>query len=200
MIHAVIFDLGGVLVRTEDPAPRARLAARLGMSPAELSRTIYDSESAILATRGEITTESHLESLRQALGLTPEDFPAVPTEFWGGDTVDSVLVDYVRSLRPRYKTALLSNAWDNLRRVIEEEWQFTDAFDEIVISAEVGMAKPDRGIYQLALSRLEVEPEAAVFVDDFQENIEGALAVGMQAIRFRSHEQIMEDLGKLLNH
>src|SRR3989304_4176284 len=74
-IRAVIFDLGGVLVRTKDPAPRARLAARLGMSPAELSRIIFDEESARQATLGAITTQDHWETVRRKLGLSPDDFP-----------------------------------------------------------------------------------------------------------------------------
>lgn len=198
-IDAVIFDLGGVLVRTEDPAPRARLAQSLGMTPSELSRIIYDSETARLATLGAITTREHWDAVRHRLGLSAEKLKNVPAEFWGGDTLDEALVNYLRALRPRYKTALLSNAWDDLRRVVEESWKITDAFDEVIISAEVGLAKPDPRIYRLALARLDVEPEAAVFVDDFEENVEGARAVGMLAIQFRSPEQVLAELEKVLD-
>jgi len=198
-IRAVIFDLGGVLVRTEDPTPRARLAQSLGMTPSELSRIIYDSETARLATLGAITTREHWEAVRRRLGLSAEELKNVPVEFWGGDTLDEALVNYLRTLRPRYKTALLSNAWDDLRRVVEESWMIADAFDEVIISAEVGLAKPDPRIYRLALARLDVEPGAAVFVDDFEENVEGARAVGMQAIQFRSPEQTLMELEMVLD-
>jgi epoxide hydrolase-like predicted phosphatase len=198
-IRAVIFDLGGVLVRTEDPAPRARLAARLGMSPAELSQIIFDNETARQATVGAITTQEHWEAVRWKLHLSPEEFPVVPVEFWGGDTLDRDLVDYIRALRPRYKTALLSNAWDDLRQVLEEYWKIADAFDEIFISAEAGLAKPDPRLYRLALARLQVDPPEAVFVDDFPENVAGALAVGMQAIQFRSPEQALAELAQVLD-
>ena len=198
-IRAVIFDLGGVLVRTEDPTPRARLAERLGKSPAELSRIIFDEESARQATLGAITTQEHWETVRWKLGLSPEEFPVVPVEFWGGDTLDKDLVGYIRALRPRYKTALLSNAWDDLRQVLEEYWKIADAFDGIFISAEVGLLKPDPRIYQLALERLGVAPEEAVFVDDFTENVAGARAVGMQAIHFRDSQQARADLEAALD-
>lgn len=198
-IRAVIFDLGGVLVRTTDPAPRARLAERLGLSPAELSRIIFDEESAYQATLGAITTQEHWEAVRRKLGLSPEEFPAVPAEFWGGDTLDQDLVDYLRALRPRYKTALLSNAWDDLRQVLEEHWKITDAFDEVFISAEVGLLKPDPRIYRLALERLGVAPQEAVFVDDFPENVAGARAVGMHAIQFRDPGQARAEVEAVLN-
>jgi HAD superfamily hydrolase (TIGR01509 family) len=57
--------------------------------------------------------------------------------------------------------------------------------DDILISAEVGLAKPDPRIYRLAAERLGVRPDEAVFVDDFAANVEGARAVGMRAIHFR---------------
>jgi epoxide hydrolase-like predicted phosphatase len=198
-IRAVIFDLGGVLVRTEDRTSRTKLAARLGLTYDELSALVFDSQSAHQAEKGEITTEEHWDEVRKTLGLSKEEYPQVPLEFWGGDTLDQGLVNYLRNLRPQYKTALLSNAWDVLRQMIEEDWKIDDAFDQIVISAEVGLVKPDRLIYERVLSDLEVKPAEAVFVDDFPENVAGAKAVGLEAIRFTSPEQAIRDLERLLN-
>jgi putative hydrolase of the HAD superfamily len=131
--------------------------------------------------------------------MTPEEFSVVRGEFWAGDVLDMHLVDYLRSLRPRYKTGLLSNAWDDLHGVLQHEWHIADAFDGIIISAEVGVAKPDPRIYRLALERLGVAPAEAVFVDDFLHNVEGAHTVGMHAIQFRSPEQTQTELEQLLN-
>lgn len=197
-IRAVIFDFGGVLVRTEDRAPRQELADSLGMTYQELNDMIFESEPARRATVGEITTQERWEILRAELGLSADEFPRVPKEFFGGDVLDEVFIDYIRALRPRYKTALLSNAWDDLRGVVINEWQIEDAFDELIISAEVGVAKPDAGIYELTLERLNVAPSEAVFVDDFPRNIEGAQSVGMQAIHFRDSNQVRIELDEIL--
>jgi len=198
-IRAVIFDLGGVLVRTEDQAPRADLANRLGISREQLYDQIFDSPSAKQATLGVITADQHWENVRQALGLTMERFSAARRAFWAGDRLDMDLVDRIRSLRPRYKTALLSNAWSDLRSYLVERWQIAAAFDELIISAEVGLTKPAPAIYRLALDRLKVQPAEAVFVDDFAENIEGARKVGLHTIHFRSAEQARSELDILLN-
>ena len=197
-IKAVVFDFGGVLVRTEDRTPRQRLADRLGMTYDQVNELIFESESARKATVGEITTHEHWETLRSDLDMSEDEFPRVPKEFFGGDVLDETLMDYIRGLRPRYKTALLSNAWDDLRGVVTTEWQIADAFDELVISAEVGVAKPKAGIYELTLQRLSVAPAEAVFVDDFPRNIAGAQAVGMQAILFQDSNQVQEELDRLL--
>lgn len=198
-IRAVIFDLGGVLVRTEDRMPRARLAANLGLTYDELNALVFDSQSAYQAMKGEITTAEHWESIRESLRVSKGDFSQFPLEFWAGDFLDQDLIKTLRNLRSDYKTALLSNAFDDLRQQIEEIWKIDDAFDQILISAEVGMMKPDPLIFQKMLSDLEVKPVEAVFVDDFPQNIAAAKAAGLEVIHFLGSNQTLEDLRILLD-
>lgn len=193
-IGAVIFDMGGVLVRTEDRTPRQQLAARLGMTYSDLSALIFDSQSAVQATLGEITAEEHWRVIQNTLRMSDLELAQLRTEFWAGDRLDESLVNFLRALRPGRKTALLSNAWDDLRSMIEEDWQIEDAFDCLVISAEVGLAKPAPGIYQKAVAELGVVPSRSVFVDDFPQNVEGARAAGLRAIHFQSSKQALADL------
>jgi putative hydrolase of the HAD superfamily len=127
-----------------------------------------------------------------------EEAPQLETEFFAGDSVDRRLVDYIRSLRPKHATALLSNAWGGLREKLDKEWGILDAFDQVVISAEVGLAKPDPLIFALTLERLKVTASEAVFVDDFTENTEAAAAAGLQAVRFLNTDQVIRDLEALL--
>jgi HAD superfamily hydrolase (TIGR01509 family) len=68
----------------------------------------------------------------------------------------------------------------------------------VIISAEVGLAKPDPRIYQLALERLGVDPPEAVFVDDFLRNVEAARAAGLHAVHFKGPEQARAELEQLL--
>jgi len=199
LIRAVIFDLGGVLVRTDDHTPRTKLASRLGMDYKQLSDLIFDSESARQAALGEISTDQHWEAVRANLAFSPDDFQSVMGEFWAGDFLDVSLVDFLRALRPRYQTALLSNAWDDLRGVLERELKILDAFDQVIISAEVGLVKPDERIFRLALERLGVAPWEAVFVDDFSENVDGARAAGLHAIHFRNTDQARAEVERLLD-
>jgi putative hydrolase of the HAD superfamily len=197
-IQAIIFDFGGVLVRTSDFTPRERLAARFGMTSHELMDLVFVGDSGMGAQRGEITIEQHWENVRLALKLTPQELVDFQDEFWSKDVIDTELIEYIRSLHRSYRTALLSNAFSDLRQMIIEQWQFADAFDTLVISSEIGIVKPDPRIYHLVLERLGVQPAEAVFVDDFQKNIEGAKAVGMQGIHFRDPEQARSELEQLL--
>jgi glucose-1-phosphatase len=118
-IRAVIFDMGGVLLRTEDKGPRERMAARMGLTYETLSRHIFDSETALLATVGKVTSQDHWKAVQAALRLQDEELLRLKDEFWEGDRLDLTLIDYIRSLRSRYKTGLLSNAWDELRLLLQ---------------------------------------------------------------------------------
>jgi epoxide hydrolase-like predicted phosphatase len=198
-IEAVIFDLGGVLVRTEDRLPRARLAAQLGMTYETLEAAVFDSPTGFNAAVGKLSTLDHWRSVLASLNLDESKLQEVQAGFWGGDKLDLELVALLRSLRGRYRTALLSNAWDDLRQVLADRWRITDAFDEMIISAEVGLAKPDPRIYHLAAQRLQVEPGQAVFVDDMPRNIDAAREQGMHAIRFIDAQQTRNDLMALLS-
>jgi putative hydrolase of the HAD superfamily len=197
-LRAVFFDLGGVIVRTEYQAPRQHLAERLGMEYEDLVRTVFESETARKASVGAITEVEHWNSLTHKLGRAPSEVDSLRAEFFGGDIVDFGLLDFIRSLRPLYKTGLISNAWDGLRPYIVSR-KFDDAFDLMIISAEVHMMKPKAGIFNLALEQAGVRADEAIFVDDVAENIEGARSIGMSGILFRDSETALNDLNTLLN-
>jgi epoxide hydrolase-like predicted phosphatase len=198
-IRAVIWDLGGVLVRTEDYSGRERLARRLGKSRLELEELVFSSESALRAQAGELNDQQHWEKVRRALSLFPAELSEFQKDFWSGDRLDVALVEVIRNLRPKYKTGLLSNHFPSLRDALRNQWKIEEAFDVVVISAEVGLLKPDARIFRLVLTQLGVFPSEAVFIDDFARNLAGAEAVGMQTLQFRRSDQLCVDLQHLLN-
>jgi len=197
-IKAIFFDLGGVIVRTEFQAPRQRLAERLGMEYDDLNRIIFESASSNRASIGEISSEEHWAAVIQRLKRPNSEIAAIRAEFFAGDIVDRTLVEYIRSLRGKYKTGLISNAWGDLRDFIVRE-KFDDAFDRMIISAEVGAMKPEAKIYQIALEQFEVSPNEAVFLDDFYVNIAGCEKVGLKGIHFKDPETALQQLKKLLS-
>jgi len=196
-IQAVIWDFGGVLVRTEDFKPRQRWAEHFGMTHAELAGLMFGMED-MRAQRGEISAAEQWEAARSQLDLEQETFDTMLDDFFAGDVLDETLIEHIRALKPERKTALLSNAFDNLRPYLDEV-HIADAFDEIIISAEIGVIKPEARIYHLMLEKLGVQPGEAVFLDDLLENVEGARAVGMHAIHFRDKDQALAELDDLLD-
>jgi putative hydrolase of the HAD superfamily len=198
MIKAVFFDLGGVIVRTEFQAPREHLAERLGMEYEDLVKLVFDSPSSLKASHSEISDKEHWAEVTKRLRRPAAETETIREEFFAGDVVDREILEFLRSLRPDYFVGLISNAWPDLRDYIARQ-KFDDAFDQMVISGEVGVMKPEPRIYQIAMEQAGVDPDEAVFVDDFFENVEGCRAVGMHGIHFRDPETAMQKLKDLLD-
>lgn len=200
MIKAIYFDLGGVIVRTEDKEPRTQLGAQFGLTYRQIEEVAFGGgpyATGARASVGAVTEESHWVNVTRALGLSLDDFSRIRTDFFAGDKIDWDIVAFLREARKTYKVGLISNAWDGLRAWIHEQ-KFDDAFDHLTISAEVRMAKPVPGIYQHALGALGAKAEESIFVDDFIENIEAANRLGMKAIHFKDASQALADVKKLL--
>jgi epoxide hydrolase-like predicted phosphatase len=196
-IRAIYFDLGGVIVRTEDKTARTRLGDEFGMSYDEIDKFVFECESARLASLGKISEDEHWLDVTRRLKQPESDMPRIREAFFGGDNIDHQLVNLLRGLRVTHKTGLISNAWSGLRSWITHH-QFEDAFDYLTISAEVGIAKPDARIYKYALEKLGVTAQEAIFVDDVQKNISACEALGMHGILFRSAEQVTAEIKQTL--
>ena len=200
-ISAIIFDLGGVLLRTEDPTPRVALAERVGVTRAELEKMVFDHPAAQLAERGAISTEAAWLAVAQSMNLPVEEIPAFRKQFFGGDRVDFSLIAFIQELRPRCTTALLSNTWIvDLPNFLREDLQIPDTFDVIISSAQHQVAKPNPAIFRLALEAVQAAAHEAIFVDDYRPNIEAAAALGIQTVHFRSAAQAQAEIRTLLDH
>lgn len=183
-IKAIIFDVGGVLVRTEDRTPRRRLEEQYGLQPGEAEFLVYNSERGQQAQRGEITAAALWGWIQAHFGLDAATLVDFRRQFWGGDRLNAPLLALVRALRPRYQTAIISNAMDDLLPTLTDVYPIADAFDLIVGSATERVMKPAPEIFLRTLARLGREPAEAIFIDDFAHNVAGAQAVGMAAIHY----------------
>src|SRR5690606_37007378 len=118
---AVFFDFGGVIVRTDYQAPRQGLAEQFRMDYEDIEKLVFGggaNGSAARASVGEITEEQHWLNVMKALKLPASEVQRVRDEFFGGDVIDRSLLEFLRSLKPKYKVGLISNAWDGLRAYI----------------------------------------------------------------------------------
>jgi len=196
-LRAVYWDLGGVLLRTEDVSYRERWGKRFGMGPWELERLVFRTNASKLASLGKASVDDIWKEVQQQLDIPDDQLAELQADFFAGDQLDQTLVSFIRSLKQnRITIGLISNAWPDTRDWLENHVKIADLFDHMVISSEIGMAKPDPRIYELALNGLQIKPAQAVFVDDFIENIEGAEALGMVGLHFQDPQMVMRILRK----
>lgn len=192
MIKAIYFDWGGVLIN--DPAPEliTYCAEYLKVSEEEFGRVHKKFEPDF--QKGKISEDELWEKACFELGV-----PKPRTRSLWGDAVRYIFSEkkevfvLIRSLRRNgYKIGFLSNTEIPAMNFFQE--QGYKVFDSVISSCVEGTRKPGREIYEIALKRLGVKPEEAVFVDDKKENIEGAEKVGMKTVLFKNIEKLKQEL------
>ncbi len=185
-VDAVLLDLYDTLVRTRWGQLSERITAELGIEKAELFRA-YDVTRAARGVGTYGSVEGDMTAIVEAAGLDPEpallqrllvmerEFSATGVELWE----DSLPV--LRELRGRgVRSALISNCSHSTRPIVDR-LKIAEEFDEILLSFEVGLHKPDPEIYREALRRLgDVAPGRTVFVDDQPAYCDGAAALGIE--------------------
>lgn len=206
-IRAVVFDIGGVLEVTPDgseptaafPGMVAQWETRLHLRLGELDRRLRSMKGN--GRLGTYSEEEWQEELRLVTGMDQAQIDAFVQDFWDvylGE-LNSELAAYFSGLRPRYRTALLSNSFVGARRREQERYHFAEMTDLIIYSHEEGIAKPDPRIFERTCERLGVRPEETVFLDDAERHITAARELGMHAILFTDTAQAIADLDACLN-
>ncbi len=160
----------------------------------ELIAQVFQSETARLATLGKIPVDDHWKSVANQLGIPEAEIPDFRREWWAGDRIDRELINFIEGLKRSLKTGILSNAWADSRKALEQEIGDLNIFNTIVYSAEVGLMKPDPAIFEKVIELMQIEPENAIFVDDTEINVAAAKALGINGFLFESTEQIKADI------
>lgn len=196
-IRALILDFGGVLVTMPQDSPSARrLAAELGVAASQLTAELLGSDEWQRALVGEISAEEFDRQTHRRFGLPYNAHqPSLIFRWFADETLSQELLDLAASLRrpPEFQIAMLSNAATDLeQQILRQKLGIFDRFDLVINSARVGVKKPDPAIYHLALERLGVAPQQAIFVDDMPDNVTAAAALGIHAIHFHDQRQAVQ--------
>ncbi len=108
------------------------------------------------------------------------------------------LLDYIKTLKPKYKVAIASNIASNWIRESFLTKKEQALFNEMFLSFEIGAIKPSSGFFDYIFKNLDLRPNQVVLIDDKQRYCDEAKRQGMQAIVYQNFEQMKTDLEKLL--
>ncbi|MEN9406802.1 MAG: hypothetical protein RLZZ455_18 [Candidatus Parcubacteria bacterium] len=186
------------MVRTGDTSRRKAWEDRFDLKPGGLSELVYMIEPADRATVGGVKSEVIWNDIARRFNLTREEEKMLQDDFYAGDILNHDFYSFMKRLRVKYRTALLSNAWENARTIYTEQYRLGPLFDVMVISAEVGMQKPERRIYTYTLELIRAKGEEVIFIDDIEENCVAAEKVGIHAIPFTDAPSVIASMKKFL--
>ena len=191
----VLFDLGAVLV---DWNPRYLYRAHFNGDEAALERFLTE-----VCPSDWVREMDAGKSIRRAIAERSEMFPqhgrliGLWLSDWETMLRDAIpeTVAILTELRRRNTRLYALTNWsaENFP-VAQRRFEFLAWFQDIVVSGQVGLAKPDPKIFQLAIARCALTPERTVFIDDSAANVEAGRAAGLHAIQFHTPAQLRADL------
>jgi len=178
---AVVFDLDGVIRHWNDDE-LDDVETSFGLPARSILDVAFSSDLGPAATTGAMTYREWMDEIRRRVIATFGDTAIGALDEWEANVgrVDTDMLAVLRRVRSRTTVALLSNGTTRLRRDLHV-LDLLDEFDIVFNTAELGIAKPDPAVFVLVCEQLGVDPTATLFVDDLQENIEGAGLAGLHA-------------------
>lgn len=197
MIKAVLFDCDGV-IRNWDGAWTRRIEDRHSLPPGAIDLAAFEESVLNRVVTGRLSDEEWRDHIRDRVCVRYGQSAVGAVDEWISyrGQVDAEMVELVAEIRTRVTTGLLSNASTRLETDLEEAG-LADAFHHVFNSARMGCAKPDPQIYATAIDRLGLAPERVVFMDDLDENVDGARRAGLLAFRFEGAEDARRRLTEL---
>lgn len=185
-IKAVIFDCFGVLYLDTTTSILSHVPAKNRQEAADVF---------MANNYGHFTKQQYVERIAELSGLTAREVE----QYIGREHhLNTQLVALIgETIRPSFKVGLLSNIGRGWINEFFDTHQVKELFDEVVLSGEEGIAKPHPAIFELMATRLALQPEECVMIDDIEANCEGAEMSGMKAIHFTSNDQLLDDLYRL---
>lgn len=178
---AVIFDLDGV-IRDWNDDEMADVETAFGIEPGAILSTGFDSELGPAVVTGALSYREWMDAVRERIVDAYGSGVVGALDAWEANVghVDTEMLEVLRAVRRHCPAALLSNGTTRLRRDLHA-LDLYDEFDVIFNTAEMGIAKPDPGVFRLVLDGLGLAASAAVFIDDLPENVAGAGVAGVRA-------------------
>ncbi len=199
-IRATFWDCGGVLLTNGwDEYARERVVKYFGLNFDEFEQRHPHAND--LWERGKIDVH---EYLRETVFYTPRVFSEA--EFFAKmRDVSQVLypgmIEFIRAQRAQgsrdNSTYMLSNESRALMQYRIPTFGLSGLFDAYLVSAYIALRKPEAAFFRCALDLSQRQPDECVFIDDREENLEGARQLGIQGIRMTSPEQVIAELRRL---
>jgi putative hydrolase of the HAD superfamily len=206
-IKAIVSDFIGVLT-TPIAGVFTQFQQEIGVPPEALRDALQRSaqrtgDNPLFEVEcGRITEEEFLKALEHELA---EEFGrhvslrAFTDHYWSSLSHNEEVVGFLRDARSAgYRLALLTNNVREWEPRWRPKWPIDELFETVVDSGFVGLRKPDPAIYELVLSRLDLPPEACVFIDDLEHNVVAARECGLHAVHFRDTGQALADVRAVL--
>ena len=194
-IDLVAFDLGNVLTFVDERPPVAEFARLSGSTGQEVIAACYTKSRKRPLETGQQSWLEFVEQTRHVLDfeINEPDFRAI---FRSSISPDPQMYDLADAVSEQKRIALCSNTHEVHWELELDRNPVSRKFDPAIISYKVGAMKPDPPIFEALIEQSGVAPARILFIDDLEENIEGARKLAIAGLVFRGIEQLKDDLAR----
>lgn len=192
--RAIAFDWGGVFtVGTFDGRSTGRLAERYGLDVDEVRRHYFALVHHL--ELGEWSLPQFWTEFSRLIGIADVPYADFEALYLGSVYRNQPMYDFFPSIPPEFRVGLLSNNYPVIADHLERDPGWA-RFDVLVFSNRIGVKKPDERAFAALTHALEVPPIRTVFIDDVQENLDAAAALGFGTILYGAdqHERFLREL------
>ncbi len=195
--NAVISDLGKVVLWFDNSIFYRKMANYCLLSAVEIREIVHQSPEFLeLFDLGKM---SPVEFYRWAIGrfgarMSYDEFMAAYVDVF---SLNLPVFELLQKLKPKYRLILVSNVDPARFGFIQKKFPEILIFDGYVLSYELGLMKPDPRVYEEALKLARAEPPACVFIDDMEENVRAAEALGIKGILYKPTVNLEKELASL---
>ncbi|TXR54156.1 HAD family hydrolase [Reinekea thalattae] len=199
-IQNVVFDIGNVIVRWA-PLEIIRLALGEAKASEQLATSIFQSDTWLALNKGFISETDAKLQYQQSLGLSNLECDRLFYYVKQTQILIFGSVDLLKRVKAAgYGVYALTDNVHEIVAHLKSSYSFWPLFDGAIVSAELGLLKPQAEIYQELLTQYKLEASQTVFIDDMPHNVAGAKAIGIAGIQFENAAQCEQELCKLLGH
>lgn len=195
MITAIVFDLGGVIFSSNATSyeGRERFAKRIGIEPHKLQEFWFQRKEELIT--GKLSEEDYFRALIKShnISTSMEELKEMVRK---SDVINEEMIAILLDLKKRYALFALTNDLKEWIGYKINKFNLRDYFKTIISSSDIGLAKPDEKIYAYALKELNLNGKNIIFIDDREENIKSAAALGIKSFHFTNTKEFKEWLEK----
>ena len=186
MIEAILFDFDGV-IRQWDESDLWTFETEANIERGTVFAVAFSKELHAPLPRGELTWAQWKDETERILVESHGAFirPIVKRFFAFEGRIDLEMVKLIKQLPKNLRLGILTNNHDRFEEYLQRVG-VAELFDAVINTHRIGVAKPEKVAYQKAVSRLSVEPENCLFVDDVEGNVDGGEAAGLKCHHFQN--------------
>lgn len=191
VIKAVLFDIGGVVLKDKLESVYCKIAKKLNVSENEFSELLRAHKEHLL--KGKMSVYDASKLVKEYFKIDYDVVSVWESSYLEVMKINSEIVALVHNLKSNYVVGAISNTMD-VHSAINKNRKLYDLFNPMIISCDIGLMKPEKEIFEETLKKLNLKSEECIFIDDRIEHLEIPNSMSFKTIHYTGYDSLVHEL------